>query len=412
LVVVTKLLSTLFHSLIQDKVASVRPERDLAYLALVSSKDEDVSSQPHGKEGNTSETKPVESGTEKGMKVDGEASATTASAPTINTSEEGLAAAQTPQVAPTEAEVGSPSVLGKRSSDHFDEDLGKMDVDARTPEVATSPKAINSDLPEGANAASAGNKGDMIAQPAEDGVIEIISASEARQSTGMQVVETSSSQKKEPPPLPPRTPSITETNMMFGRQNDVSEAMDNVIFQIESGLDDSKIPKKSVPTLSGKPCSFVQGLFYGTSRQVLEFEAEPESTRIKEEPFCYQLVDVAKDGNDLYDGLDAAFQPSSVEIEGKKVKRQDILTQLPPILQIQLQRVQFDRATSRVYKSNAYMPFPQTLRMGRYLATDGRSPEFASKKKRSIELMAELTKLQATLARLEQKDENQVRSTD
>lgn len=197
---------------------------------------------------------------------------------------------------------------------------------------------------------------------------------------------------------------------MFGRQNDVSEAMDNVIFQIESALDDSKIPKPSpAPTLAGQPCSFVQSLFYGTSLSTLEFESDSDMKRTKEETFGYQLVDVAKDGNDLYDGLDAAFTPSIVEVEGKKARRQDILTQLPPILQIQLQRVQFDRTTSRVYKSNAYMPFPQTLRMGRYLSAEGRSSEFANKQSRSSELRSELTKLQEKLAKLEQKDEDQVR---
>lgn len=122
--------------------------------------------------------------------------------------------------------------------------------------------------------------------------------------------------------------------------------MDNVIFQIEVGLDDSKIRKASAtPSLSpSSPSagrSFVQSLFYGTTQQILSFEpasatAAPE-VRVKEETFSYLLVDVANEGNTLYDGLDASFQPSIVDIGGKKAKRVDVLKELPPVLQIQLQ---------------------------------------------------------------------------
>lgn len=82
----------------------------------------------------------------------------------------------------------------------------------------------------------------------------------------------------------------------------------------------------------------MQSLFCGTTRQVLDFEDSANlTTRVKEEPFSYLLVDVAQEGKDLYEGLDDAFASSIVEIEGKKARRQDVLTELPPILQIQLQ---------------------------------------------------------------------------
>ena len=58
---------------------------------------------------------------------------------------------------------------------------------------------------------------------------------------------------------------------------------------------------------------------------------------MKEEAFSYLLVDIAQEGRDLYDGLDASFSPSIVEVDGKRAKRLDVLTELPPILQLQLQ---------------------------------------------------------------------------
>lgn len=107
-----------------------------------------------------------------------------------------------------------------------------------------------------------------------------------------------------------------------------------VIFQIEAGLKDSLIPKSET---SGR--TFVQQLFCGTSRQVLNLEAGSpgQKARVKDELFSYLLVDVANEGTDLYDGLDAAFEPSTVEVEGHSAVRQDVLTHLPPVLQIQLQ---------------------------------------------------------------------------
>jgi hypothetical protein len=61
------------------------------------------------------------------------------------------------------------------------------------------------------------------------------------------------------------------------------------------------------------------------------------STRVKEEEFFHLLVDVAHEGRDLYDGLDATFDESIVEIDGKKARRRVSLKELPAILQIQLQ---------------------------------------------------------------------------
>jgi len=372
-------------------------------LALVSSKDEETSSLPASNQTATSATQATAGNEAPGieMTIDGEAVPQALDG--VVPDAEGLAAAQSVDTSDQDAKVGSPSVLGKRTSDHFDEDAGQMDIDTENPSVRTgSPEAMEVVACAAKDNNTSGS--DMVAQNGVNGVVEILPETQGNEPRAEDKAHS-------PPPLPPRTPStsIAETNMMFGRQNDVSEAMDNVLFQIESSIDDSKIDRAaSSSTLGGKPCSFVQSLFYGTTLQTLEFEAEGEGKRVKEETFGYQLVDVAKDGNDLYDGLDAAFAPSIVDIEGKKATRQDILTQLPPILQIQLQRVQFDRATSRVYKSNAYMPFPQTLRMGKYLSSEGRSPEFAAKQSRSSQLRSELTKLQAKLAKLEQKDEDQV----
>lgn len=93
----------------------------------------------------------------------------------------------------------------------------------------------------------------------------------------------------------------------------------------------------------------------------------PEPVRAKEEPFFSLLVDVAEEGRDVYDGLDAVFDDSPVVIEGKQARRRVSLVEVPDLLQIQLQRVQYDREKQKIFKSNQHMAFGPQISMDRYL---------------------------------------------
>lgn len=85
--------------------------------------------------------------------------------------------------------------------------------------------------------------------------------------------------------------------------------------------------------------SSLNSLFYGKQLQRLTFPDTKSSQpqRTKEETFAYLLVDVAGQTRDLYDGLDQVFDECEVEIEDSSAMREVSLTQVPPILQIQLQ---------------------------------------------------------------------------
>ena len=111
-------------------------------------------------------------------------------------------------------------------------------------------------------------------------------------------------------------------------------------------------------------------LFYGKARQTLHFEgdAKASSSHDKEVIFNHVLLNVGETGTtkDLYDGLSDYYTPELVDIEGKKASIEEIPVQFPRLLHVQLQRAQFDRETSRAYKSNAFLAFPETLRMDRY----------------------------------------------
>ena len=67
-----------------------------------------------------------------------------------------------------------------------------------------------------------------------------------------------------------------------------------------------------------------------------------------------------------------------------------------------MKRVQFDRNAARVFKSNAYMPFPLTLRMRRYVAFDSQDSVVAEKHRRTHELKEQVAKIRASLSKLEQ----------
>ncbi|KAJ7150387.1 hypothetical protein C8R46DRAFT_502972 [Mycena filopes] len=189
---------------------------------------------------------------------------------------------------------------------------------------------------------------------------------------------------KKAPPLPPRkTAEVSDSTMMFGKQHDVAECMDNCMFQIETAL-------LKFDALSGQnddKTSVVKRLFYGKIRQRIASDdlKSRSSVHEKEDLFSHLPVNVTDDGVDIYDGLSGYFD-DVVEFEGKKARMEVSLVETPPLLQIQLQRVQFNRDTLQPYKSQAYVKFGETIYMDRFL--DSADPQ---KKARGKEIQAELT---------------------
>jgi len=184
---------------------------------------------------------------------------------------------------------------------------------------------------------------------------------------------------------PRKAAGNSDSSMMFGKQHDVSECMDNCMFQIETAL-------LKFDGLSGShdgKGSIVKRLFYGKIRQRLATVSPDSKSRSsvheKEDLFSNLPVNVAEDGFDLYDGLSGYFD-DIVDFEGKKARMEVSLVDLPPLLQVQLQRVQFNRETLQPYKSQAYVKFGETIYMDRFL--DGADPP---KKARSKVIQADLT---------------------
>lgn len=169
-------MSSLFSNLIHASSTSIRPEKDLAYLALVTSQDEQEETSLPPQQQNTATF------------------------------------SQEPNAEP----VTSP-----------------MEMDESRAQSLPEPPAVASSASgDGSGAAHQSsqrvNEAPLVAQETKDGTTEIVP------------YQPPSSQ---PPPLPPRPQnqppaksrsSIHTGEMMFGKQHDVSEAMDNVMFQIDA----------------------------------------------------------------------------------------------------------------------------------------------------------------------------------
>lgn len=136
-------------------------------------------------------------------------------------------------------------------------------------------------------------------------------------------------------------------------------------------------------------------LFYGKFRAYIEVKGGP---RVIEEYFSDIKVDVASGPRDIYDALDGAFDVQEVTVEGGKVRQYSSVAQLPPILQIQIQRVQYDVKNKKTYKSDAHLRIRETIYLDRYM--DSTDPTVLQKRQEMWRWKAELEQLESRRAAL------------
>ncbi|KPV77985.1 uncharacterized protein RHOBADRAFT_50509 [Rhodotorula graminis WP1] len=403
------LLQNLYQQLIHSSISAVTPETELAYLALVPSREE------------------------------AEAATAPAATATLTEEPEPLVLADSDKPAEPSASTGvrspSSSVLGKRKVGEegaaSPPSMSGMQLDSQQSPLSSPPLAGSGaamaglSLPTTAGAAEDADMADALA-PAEvelrrskrgkseeersgassvterQGESPIDGETEEPMSLDLPAAEGGPAQG--PPPLPPRRtdapspepqPELpmpplvnggptddkqkelerqVSSYMAFGRQNDVTECMDNVMFQVEVALLANAPGGQEHAT-----ASLLRRTFYGMMRQQLVFNdpsSVPDPVRTQDEPFSSLLVDVSPPptwggvplARDIYDGLDAVFAPSPIELEGHAAERRVALVwPPPPVLQIQLQRVQYDREKQSVYKSNAHLQFYQEIGVARYV---------------------------------------------
>ena len=165
-----------------------------------------------------------------------------------------------------------------------------------------------------------------------------------------------------PPPVPPR-PNPIETNAVqeaeYGAQQDVTEVIANVLFQLQCAIKAESVDE------SGEQIDEVKRLFFGKQKSYTT--DKQGSIRTKEEYMSDIKVDVATGSRDIYAALDGAYDVQDVEVGGNLEPQYTSISQLPPILQVHVQRVQFDMEKKAVFKSNHHLELRETIYMDRYM---------------------------------------------
>ncbi|KAI9813536.1 MAG: ubiquitin-specific protease ubp2 [Thelocarpon impressellum] len=196
-----------------------------------------------------------------------------------------------------------------------------------------------------------------------------------------------SEQPERPPPVPPR-PSAESTQkpvdeLELGAQQDVTEVIGNVLFQLECAMKADSIDS------NGEQHDDIKRLFYGRSKAHIEAKSGP---RTNEEYFADIKINVADGPRDIYTALDGAFDVQEVSLEDGSFPQYTSIAQLPPILQIHVQRVQYDKESKKMYKSDSHLKLRETIYLDRYM--DSRDPSLLEKRRQSWKWKEDLRRLE------------------
>ncbi|GCF01221.1 ubiquitin-specific protease ubp2 [Zygosaccharomyces mellis] len=179
-----------------------------------------------------------------------------------------------------------------------------------------------------------------------------------------------------------------ENALEMGRQQDVTECIGNVLFQLESASDPISLGDDHEQN------DLVKQLFYGNIKQNIIPLKNETQVRTKYERFLSLLVNIGDHPKDIYDALDLYFRDEYLKMEEYgDVKRAVAVTDFPTILQIQIQRVYYDRERLMPFKSVAPLPFNETIYMDRYSDTD--NSVLINRKIETEKLLGELNGLKA-----------------
>jgi ubiquitin carboxyl-terminal hydrolase 25/28 len=210
-----------------------------------------------------------------------------------------------------------------------------------------------------------------------------------------------------PPPMPPRRNPL-ETHkprgeLEMGAQQDVTEVITNVLFQLECAIkatsfeaDGEQVDRiKQWVTSHPSPDAIFDAemdyrLFYGKTKSYINKPGE--ALRVKEEFFADIKVDVAAGPRDIYSALDGAFDEQQIDVDETTARQFHSISHNPPILQIQVQRVQFDKAKNTPYKADSHLALEKIIYLDRYMETD--DPILMSKREKTWQWKEELLKLE------------------
>lgn len=199
-----------------------------------------------------------------------------------------------------------------------------------------------------------------------------------------------------PPPVPPRPENdpkeMIQEQLEIGAQQDVTEVIGNVLFQLQCAIKPERIDAK------GEQIDIMKRVFYGKQKSnTINLQGV---TRTKEEFFSDIKVNVASHPCDMYAALDGAFDLQEVEVDGAIERQYTTISQIPPVLQVHITRGGFDKEKQTTTKSNHHIKMKPTLYMDRYL--DSTDPDLLKRRQECWAWKDRLVELEA----LKQKEES------
>ncbi|MCJ1311014.1 ubiquitin-specific protease ubp2 [Agyrium rufum] len=199
-----------------------------------------------------------------------------------------------------------------------------------------------------------------------------------------------------PPPVPPRKVIDDEKKAMqeeveMGAQQDVTEVIANVLFQLQCAI------KPDYVDASGEQIDAVKQLFF--AKQTSYTTNDKGEIRSKEEFTSNIIVDVASGPRDVYAALDGAFDVQEVEVGGKMEPQYTTISQLPPVLQILVQRAQFDPEKKQSFKSNHHLELKDLIYLDRYMDAP-KDKDLASRRQDCWQWKKELARLELQRVKL------------
>ncbi|KAL8804517.1 MAG: hypothetical protein Q9182_002525 [Xanthomendoza sp. 2 TL-2023] len=168
-----------------------------------------------------------------------------------------------------------------------------------------------------------------------------------------------------PPPCPPRPTTEAPTKAeveMSAQQQDVTEVIENFLYQMECAI------KATAFDPAGEQIDQIKDMFFG--KQTSYTQNPQAKWEKKEQLFSTVFVDVASGPKTIYEALDGAFDVQEVEVEGALRPQYSTISQLPPVLNILVQRAQYNKKQNSAFKSLNHLELKETIYMDRYVDSE------------------------------------------
>lgn len=201
---------------------------------------------------------------------------------------------------------------------------------------------------------------------------------------------------EKPPPIPPRNKSglSIQTNktmsnndmLSFGAQQDVTEVIGNVVWRLSCAIKPTSIDEDT-----GEQMDIIRDTFFGANAVYTQKAHKPER---KVESWAQLIVfPHTSSSRDIYEALDVVFDEQKVDVENAMTPQYASITKLPPILQIHIQRTDFDPINKVGFKNRNPVTLPETIYMDRYMDSD--DPNLLRRRREAWKWRAQLRALEA-----------------